>query len=71
MEHSVGAHYGLAVFFILAHLFSGLRVIMLAHRARERIANRVTIGGAVAAALTAGVIMLGMCGMRVSFALPA
>jgi succinate dehydrogenase hydrophobic anchor subunit len=64
-------HYGLAVFFILAHLFSGLRVIMLAHGARERIANRVTIGGAVAAALTAGVIMLGMCGMRVSFALPA
>jgi hypothetical protein len=64
-------HYGLAVFFVLAHLFSGLRVIMLAHGARKWIADRVMIGGAVAAAVTASVIMLGMCGMRVSFALPA
>jgi hypothetical protein len=64
-------HYGFAVFFVLAHLFSGLRIIMLAHGAPEKISDRVMIGGAVAAAVTAGVIMLGMCGMRVSFALPA
>jgi hypothetical protein len=63
-------HYGLAVFFVLAHLFSGLRIIMLAHGMNQRIADRVMIGGATVAALTACVIMLGMCGVRVSFVLP-
>ena len=64
-------HYGLAVFFVLARLFSGLRIVMLAHGARNAIADRVMISGSVAAALTACVIMLGMCGVRVSFVLPA
>ena len=64
-------HYGLGVFFVLAHLFSGLRVVILTHGVRKVIADRVMISGSVAAALTACVIMLGMCGVRVSFVLPA
>jgi hypothetical protein len=64
-------HYGLGVFFLLAHLFSGLRIVMLTHGMRNAIADRVMIGGSIAAALTACVIMLGMCGIRVSFVLPA
>src|SRR5262249_8252813 len=64
-------HYGLGVFFVLAHLFSGVRIVMLSHGGRKTTADRVMIGGSTAAALTACVIMLGMCGMRVSFVLPA
>jgi hypothetical protein len=64
-------HYGLGVFFALAHLFSGVRIVMLSHGVRNTIADRVVIGGSIAAALMATVIMLGMCGMRVSFVLSA
>lgn len=63
-------HYGLAVFFVLAHLFSGLRIVMLANGISQRIADRVMIGGSSVAALMAWVTMLGMCGVRVSFVLP-
>src|SRR5262249_51819642 len=64
-------HYGLAIFFVLAHLFSGLRVILLTHGVRKTIADRTMIGGGVAAAAVAGLIMLGMSGVRVSFVLPS
>jgi len=63
-------HYGLAIFFVLAHLFSGLRVILLTHGVQKTLADRTMIGGGVAAAATAFLIMLGMCGVRVSFVLP-
>jgi hypothetical protein len=63
-------HYGLAIFFVLAHLLSGLRVIMLAHGVQKTIADWVMIGGTVVAAAIACVIMLGMSGVRVSFVLP-
>jgi hypothetical protein len=63
-------HYGLAIFFVLAHLLSGLRMIALGHGVRKTIADRTMIGGDVAAAATACLIMLGMCGVRVSFVLP-
>jgi hypothetical protein len=64
-------HYALGVFFVLAHLFSGMRIVMLSHGVRNTIADRVMIGGSIAAALVASVIMLGMCGMRVSIVVPA
>src|SRR5262249_15731158 len=63
-------HYGLAIFFVLAHLFSGLRAILLAHGVRKTLGDRTMIGGSVGAAAGACLIMLGMCGVRVSFVLP-
>ena len=61
-------HYALGVFFVLAHLAAGVRMILLSHGARKAIADRLMIGGAVAAALVSAVIILAMCGMRVTFA---
>jgi hypothetical protein len=63
-------HYGLGIFFVLAHLFSGLQIILLAHGIRKTIADRVMIGGSVAAGATACIIILGLCGLRVAFVLP-
>jgi hypothetical protein len=60
-------HYGLGVFFVIAHLSCGLRIVLLAHGVSKPIADRVMIGGAIAGALIATAIMLGMCGMRVQF----
>jgi hypothetical protein len=60
-------HYGLGVFFVISHLFCGLRIVLLAHGASKPIADRVMIGGGIAGALIATAIMLGMCGMRVQF----
>ena len=60
-------HYGLGVFFVIAHLFCGLRIVLLAHGTSKPLADRVMIGGAIAGALVATAIMLGMCGMRVQF----
>jgi hypothetical protein len=50
-------HYWLAVFFVLAHLAAGARVVIMEHG----------VGSAVVAGVVATVIMLGMCGMRVQF----
>ena len=63
-------HYGLGVFFVLSHLAAGARVIMLSHGVARRYADRFLIGGATAAGFAAFVIMLGMCGARLSFAIP-
>jgi len=58
-------HYALGVFFVLAHLFSGLRVVLLAHGTGVSSANRIWWSGAVLSALVSLAIMLGMCGWRV------
>jgi hypothetical protein len=58
-------HYALGVFFILGHLASGLRVVMIAHGVRASIANRLWIAGLAAAALIAATIIAGLCGVRV------
>src|SRR5262249_39746376 len=63
-------HYGLAIFFVLAHLLSGLRVILLAQGVRKVRADRMMIGGGIAAAAANFLIILGMCGVRLSFVLP-
>jgi hypothetical protein len=60
-------HYWLGVFFLLAHLAAGARVILIGHGVRKAFADRVMIGGAIIAGIIATVIILGMCGMRVEF----
>ena len=58
-------HYSLAVFLLSAHVACGLRAVLLGHRARLSVANRV--GGVVialgaAVALTITLAMLGLHG---------
>jgi len=60
-------HYWLGVFFVLAHLAAGARVILMGHGVRRVFADRFMIAGAVVAGIVATVIMLGMCGMRIQF----
>ncbi|BBP77703.1 hypothetical protein PHLH7_38070 [Pseudomonas sp. Ost2] len=57
-------HYALGVFFVLTHLASGLRGVMLAHGARPSFANRAWWCGAAVSALLAAAILCGMCGVR-------
>lgn len=57
-------HYALGVFFVLAHLGSGLRVVLLAHGMARRSADRLWWIGAGGAALVSLAIMLGMTGLR-------
>ena len=57
----------LGVFFVLAHLAAGLRVVLLSHGVRRPLADRIMIGGATAGAVLAAIIILAMCGMRVQF----
>jgi hypothetical protein len=58
-------HYGFGVFFILAHLCSGLRGVVLAHGMNAALADRVWAGGLVVSGLVSVAIMSGMCGLRV------
>jgi hypothetical protein len=60
-------HYWLGVFFVLAHLAAGARVVIMAHGVSSTFADRFMVGGAVVAGIVATVILLGMCGMRVQF----
>ncbi|SEL39616.1 hypothetical protein [Pseudomonas agarici] len=57
-------HYALGVFFVLTHLFSGLRVVLLAHRVDESRANRIGWLGAGISLLISAAIMSGMTGLR-------
>lgn len=59
-------HYAIGVFFIIAHLFSGMRAVMLAHGATKTTANKVWWGGAVIGVLISLFIMLGITGVRLS-----
>ena len=58
-------HYWLGIFFVLAHLAAGARVVLMAHGVRKALVDRFMIGGAVVAGIVATVIILGMCGMRI------
>jgi hypothetical protein len=60
-------HYWLGAFFVLAHLAAGARSVIIAHGISKALADRLMIGGAVAAGILATVIMLGMSGMRIQF----
>ena len=63
-------HHGLGVFFVLSHLAAGARGLMLSYSVDRRHAERFLIGGATAAGLVASVILFGMCGARLNFAIP-
>ena len=57
-------HYALGVFFVLGHLASGLRVVLLAHGADRGWVDRAWFGGLLVSSLVAGAILSGMCGAR-------
>ena len=59
-------HYALGVFFVLAHLGSGLRIVMLAHGASDKSANTAWWGIAGVSALVSLAIILGMTGLRLA-----
>lgn len=57
-------HYAFGVLFVLAHVFSGLRVVLIAHRANAQFANRIWFGGLIFSVVVAGAIMAGLLGAR-------
>ena len=59
-------HYALGVFFILSHLASGLRVVLIAHGVKRRTANRLWGAGVALSALVSAAIIAGMCGVRIA-----
>ena len=59
-------HYALGVFFVLAHLVSGLRVVMLSHNVETLSANRFWWVGLSLSAAISMAIMFGMTGLRFS-----
>ncbi|NEV02157.1 hypothetical protein FNJ47_42085 [Bradyrhizobium sp. UFLA 03-164] len=58
-------HYALAVFLVLSHLASGLRVVLIAHGVELTATNRLWAAGVVASGLIATAIIAGMCGVRI------
>jgi hypothetical protein len=58
-------HYAFGVFFVLSHLASGLRQILIVHRVDARIANRLWVAGLIASALGSVAIIAGVIGARV------
>ena len=59
-------HYALGVFFVLSHLASGLRVVLIAHGVDRRAANRLWGAGVAMSAVISAAIIAGMCGVRIS-----
>lgn len=59
-------HYALGVFFVLAHLCSGLRVVMLAHGVKVPLANRCWWAGVLLSILISVAIICGMTGLRLA-----
>jgi hypothetical protein len=58
-------HYALGVFFVIAHLFCGLRTILVAHGVRGSIADRVWAGGLLCAGGVSSLIAAALCGLRI------
>ncbi len=59
-------HYALGAFFVLSHLASGLRVVLIAHGVDQRAANRLWGAGVAISAGISTAIIAGMCGVRIS-----
>jgi hypothetical protein len=57
-------HYALGVFFVVAHLFCGLRGVLLAHGARPVIVRRIWWAGLGLAAALSATIIAALCGLR-------
>jgi hypothetical protein len=58
-------HYALGVFFVLSHIASGLRVVLIAHGVDRRHADAVWGAIVALSALVAAAIIAGMCGVRI------
>jgi hypothetical protein len=58
-------HYALGVFFVLSHLASGLRVVLIAHGVGRRYADRIWGACVGVSAIVAAAIIAGMCGVRI------
>jgi len=58
-------HYALGVFFVVTHVFCGLRGILLAHHVRAAAAGRIWLGGLMIAAALSTAILCGLSGLRV------
>jgi hypothetical protein len=58
-------HYALGVFFILAHLASGLRGVMMAHDVNVTTVNRIWSAGLAVAAFISAAIICALCGARI------
>jgi hypothetical protein len=58
-------HYALGVFFVLSHIASGLRVVLIAHGVAPRHADRLWGVGVALSAIVAAAIIAGMCGVRI------
>lgn len=57
-------HYALGVLFVVAHLFCGLRAVLLAHHARQGAANIIFAAGLLGAAGASLLISAALCGLR-------
>ena len=57
-------HYALGAFFVLGHLASGLRAVLIAHGVNSAVANRIWAAGLGAGALISAAIIGGLCGVR-------
>jgi hypothetical protein len=58
-------HYAFGVFFVLSHLASGLRQILIAHGVDVVIANRIWVAGLIASALGSAAIIAALIGARI------
>jgi hypothetical protein len=58
-------HYALGVFFVIAHLFCGLRTVLLAHGVRRSTTDRVWASGLLCAGGVSFVITAALCGLRI------
>jgi len=58
-------HYALGVFFVLSHIASGLRVVLIAHGFDRRHADRLWVAIVALSAVVASAIIAGMCGVRI------
>jgi hypothetical protein len=58
-------HYALSVFFVLSHVASGLRVVLINHGVAQRTADRIWVAGVALSTIVAAAIIAGMCGVRI------
>lgn len=58
-------HYALGVFFVIAHLFCGLRDVLLAHSVSTSMAGRIWFAGLMFAVALSAAITCGLCGLRI------
>jgi len=58
-------HYALGVFFVIAHVFCGLRTVLLAHGVRPPAANRLWASGLLCAGGVSLLITAALCGLRI------